>query len=370
MGGNALGFQADRMTPEQFQEVSKDVLDLLEKNFPNVKVGIPISYSGKSSYGDVDVLLSEENIPQKIVEGELDRFYFLQQFAADHFNASFFSISKESISFDYSKINGLRFQVDFILTPKYDFEHHLSYLNYNDLSNIMGRIANSMGLSFGHLGLFYNLREGSNLIDKILLSKDFRANVKFLGFDEEKYSHGFDSLDDMFDFISDSKYFHTSLFELENLNSQARSKVNKRKTHKEFFEYVNTLERSQHTLKGEAEYLEIIKNHFPDLETQIKISMQKKLESLKKKDFLNGFLVKKLTGENGARVGLLIEKTKEKINASGFSIDEFLEKHGEAGFKKLFHEVIPTLPSEKEIIEEKNRFKEKMKLVNSLKFKK
>ncbi|GAF99140.1 unnamed protein product, partial [marine sediment metagenome] len=56
--------------------------------------------------------------------------------------------------------------------------------------------------------------------------------------DYEKYLEGFDEVEDIFQYVIDSKYFNPKIFEYEQLNHQNRTRNKKRKNYELFLQYV------------------------------------------------------------------------------------------------------------------------------------
>ena len=112
---------------------------------------------------------------------------------------------------------GTRFQVDLIQVPTAVFTFALGYFSYNDLGNLLGRIARLHGFKLGHAGLFRPLRAPGNeshFVRDILVTRDWSRALQFLGYDPARWERGFDSMDEMFAFVRDSRAFHPSAFPL------------------------------------------------------------------------------------------------------------------------------------------------------------
>lgn len=112
---------------------------------------------------------------------------------------------------------GARFQVDLIQVPPDVFAFALGYFSYNDLGNLLGRVARLHGFKLGHAGLFRPLRAPGNeshFVRDILVTRDWSRALQFLGYDPARWERGFDSMDEMFAFVRDSRAFHPSAFPL------------------------------------------------------------------------------------------------------------------------------------------------------------
>ena len=136
---------------------------------------------------------------------------------------------------------GTRFQVDLIQVPPDVFAFALGYFSYNDLGNLLGRIARLHGFKLGHAGLFRPLRAPGNeshFVRDILVTRDWPRALQFLGYDPARWERGFDSMDEMFAFVRDSRAFHPSAFPLEHRSHRARVRDRKRPTYTAFLQHL------------------------------------------------------------------------------------------------------------------------------------
>jgi len=124
MGGKALKtvetIRCDRKT---FDKVSNEIIDILNKTFN--KVIIPLFYKNKKTFGDIDILICTDNFSEN-----------MREFIVKNFKPNEIFHNGNCWSFDYKKI-----QIDFITCSSEHFDSNYNYLNYNDLGNFVGRIA-------------------------------------------------------------------------------------------------------------------------------------------------------------------------------------------------------------------------------------
>ena len=147
-------------------------------------------------------------------------------------------------------------------------------------------------LKYGHDGLYLTVYLNSNRKENIFISDDNNKIFEFLGFDYNRYLKGFDTLEEIFDYIIDSKYFDSEMFDLENLNQKDRKRNRKRKTYNQFIEYikVNNINK-RYEFKHKNEYIEDVDKFF----TESKLI--EKLEDLRIKDSINQETNKKFNGK-------------------------------------------------------------------------
>ena len=242
------------------------------------------AYRNKESFGDMDILMNK---------GFFDLLkYNFEQKLKNEFEYQEIYMNNDVWSFDYKE-----FQIDLIFVELKDFNTSIHYYSYNDLGNLMGRIANKFGTRYGHRGLEYKLKSeyGKNcLFENVLLSKDIKKVFEFLGFDYQKFKDGFDTLTEIFDFVISSKYFNKSIFLYENLNHQNRTRNKKRNSYIEFLAYISNKETFEYEFKEEDEYFFYANNFFPEANL-INLKYQN-IEKIKKhqefKIKFNGNLIK------------------------------------------------------------------------------
>ena len=189
------------------------------------------SFKHKMIYNDMDILiqLKTDQNPLEIIK--------------DIFNPSEIYHNGSCFSFDYKEL-----QIDFIITSEENWETSIVYLKYGDLGNLMGRISKPLfGLKYGHDGLVFTIVDEDNnqTYGELVVSKIPKDIFEFLGFDWNKFCIGFNSMEDMFDYVKSSKYFNAKLFDFDELNHQNRTRNRKREGYCKFIEYVKDFPRNE-----------------------------------------------------------------------------------------------------------------------------
>ncbi len=235
MGGNALKtVSTRRLDAEVYHRLATQVADLLRETFGARAEVIP-AYRQKADFGDLDVIVEKEKV---LVPG--DGYEALRAFAEKHGFAREFHANGSVLSYDHrtSASDEAGFQVDLILTPAAEMDAALAYFSYNDLGNLIGRTAHKMGFSYGHKGLLYPYREGTHLFRTIEITSDTDQALTFLGYAPERFHQGFENLQEIFDYVTGSRYFNRDIFLLENRNHASRVRDRKRKTYAGFLEHL------------------------------------------------------------------------------------------------------------------------------------
>ena len=223
MGGNALDIETRRCSKVEYWSIANAISQPLKNN--NIRYFITRCYDEKKDFGDLDVLISTESI-----KSYNDMFDFI----INTYPTTEVSRNKSVISFEYDN-----FQVDFILMDEDCWDTAKIYYSFNDLGNLMGRIAASMGFRYGHDGLRYEYRhpDGGKVL-KMHVSRDPEDIFTFLGFDYHRMRYGFRDLEEIFRYVIYSKFFNKGIFEYSALNHQNRTRNKKRKNYNLFLEYL------------------------------------------------------------------------------------------------------------------------------------
>jgi hypothetical protein len=310
MGGNAMkhvGVETRRMSKKEYYKTVDEVKELLTRYCPYLEMDEVPSYRNKADFGDLDLLVKKDQTNSRPP---------MQQIIRDVFNPKGLVHNSDVISFDY---NG--FQVDVISTSVESYDFALSYYSWNDLGNLIGRVAHKMALKFGHDGLWYYCRNGTHMFRDILVTRDLKQALDLLGFSHERFTQGFDSLQDIFEYVSGSQFFNTKLYLLENRNHRDRTRDKKRKTHMEFLDWleVTPIERQYAHPEDKAEWLPHIFSYFP----QFKIDYNKAQDDLALhqlfKEKYNGELVSAITDLKEKELGMFMHWMRERSEKYDFT---------------------------------------------------
>jgi hypothetical protein len=304
MGGSAIKtVSIKRLPKEEFEPYTRDVVSKLLTKFSYAS---PLRYyHNKPDFGDLDIVmnLSEDKSRDDTTATIIELF-----------NSREIHKNGNTYSFEYKK-----FQVDLIFTKDEDIQSTEFYFSYNDLNNLVGRIAHKFDLKFGFDGLNFVIRDHhGSLFKRILISKDERKIYEFLGLSYGKFLQGFDEVSDIFDFVISSPYFDSEIFNYENLNHQNRTRNKKRKNYAGFLEYLqkHNICKSYPFEKDKSKYIQVIDTYFPEAqlikrldEIQTEFQYQRSL-----REKFNGDLVMKLTGLHGKDLGKFIYNFKKQYH--------------------------------------------------------
>jgi hypothetical protein len=214
-------------------------------------------------------------------------------------------------SFEYKQL-----QIDLIVTKPEHFQSSCNYFAYNELGNLLGRIAHSIGFKLGHDGLTYNFREGgassSHLFANILVTRNWPDILNLLGLSPKTYYDGFDTLEDIYDFVISSPYFCKEIFALENRNHTARVRDEKRSTYTGFLEYIKEKEYDKQAAFSMVQVYDL----FPEFHERLFEVGEEYAASKEFKKRYNGELVSEITGLHGKELGLFMKYVKDYFAGS------------------------------------------------------
>ena len=292
MGGNALkNTQTRRYEREEYFAVAKKVTDILAKQ--GIKCEVIRSYDDKESFGDLDVLVLQTPNLKNLVETK--------------FKPNEMVVNDNVISFNVDQL-----QVDFIQAPELQYDFSRNYFAYNDLGNLLGRVAHKLGLKLGHDCLKYVLRDGTHVIGNIVVTREWDQALRLLHYDPKRYNEGFNSLTDIFEYVLTSKLFDPDIYLLHNRNAESRIRDRKRETYMKFLKYCETLEPPKNKVSvSKQQYLYYLladpnfRSQYLDL---IAENNRKKVLRMK----FNGDIVGAATGFEGKKLGAFMEFVRQR----------------------------------------------------------
>lgn len=305
MGGNATKqYNTIRLDKDTYNKASKLLVNLmnqyLDKPFEIIK-----AYETKDSFGDLDLLSvnNTDDFEKKLLINENGKNVFIHGVVSDGGIKSYaisFKIDNPTDPSVLLKDNWTKpFQLDFIHKSAEDFDFARQYFSFNDLGNFIGRIASGAGFKFGFDGLYKKIyfNEDGDVVDvkslksqrerqelangkpesnkkiEVLITKDFEKAIEFLGFDYPRYTQGFKTLEDIFQYVQESKYFHLENFLLDNRKADVRHRDLKRPNYNMMVDYFRQHDNGDDSLPTYPSTLDLYV-HFSEAENKIKQAVQ------------------------------------------------------------------------------------------------
>lgn len=305
MGGNALkNTETRRYMADEYRDLEVDVVFELRKHITygfqyGIVETIP-AYRTKESFGDMDILYATP-------------LHISDEFIYDKFGSNEIVRNGDVVSFDYKML-----QIDLIRSSFDAINYAKAYFSYNDLGNLIGRIAHKFGLKHGHNGLFLPVRFGTHKATDILLTLDIRVTLDFLGLDYDRFNAGFDTLEDIFEYVASSTYFSPDVYLFDNLNAVSRIRDRKRSTYNAFLKWCENYTGPKWTApEDKSVFIPKILQTF-NVHEEFQATMRDRAIHEIVKDKFNGDVVSRVTGLQGKQLGQMMILLKA---------DPFFEKH-------------------------------------------
>lgn len=327
MGGKALnkyGVFTERKNTEEFNQIG---YELINRVFYDLTLFSSVikCYHTKSDHGDLDLL----------IERTADTNVNWRDYITKAFTPRAIYSNANVHSFDYKD-----FQIDFIIINNEVANTSKTYYSYYPLGNLMGKSFHKFNLSYGWDGLYYKFRNfnGRNS-ENILISTDPKKIFEFGGYDYDRYLQGFETMEEIFEYVIAGKYFDTQRLQLNNLNQIDRKRNRKRGPYNAFLKYLdeNKIDVSYPFSEDKSDYIPMIDNFFPEA------NLLEKLEVLAEKDREDKIIATKFNGDivmsllpilMGRELGAAIQKFKTHLG------DEYREFILKSDFNTIMNEFL------------------------------
>lgn len=300
MGGHALkNYTTNRICRTQYDDLEDRVQFHIDFLFGSGAFRPIRFYHSKPDFGDMDFVLVTDRTNWK------DRI--IDHFGLD--DSRYVSNGPVlSIGIDNFQIDVIHHSVDFA-----DFA--VCYYSFQDLGNLLGRIYHKLGMKLGHDGLWLVVRSPDSenrILDDILLTRDWDTVLDILGVDAYTYWNGFDTLEDIFEYVISSPWFDPDIFLLHNRNHTSRVRDRKRTTYNQFLNHIQGRSGSYqfetasshggHSIR-EPYYSQIVLDRFPWVEDRVSELLERDQFNTQFKTVYNGSIVMELTGLSGKELG-------------------------------------------------------------------
>lgn len=309
MGGNALkNTFTRRYKAAEFRELASNMLRKLREVFAEDTHNISVirSYADKESFGDMDILIApvvgHAYVMSPSAYAETIHTLFGPKDLLRNGNV---------LSFDVHQL-----QIDLIVCKADEYESSCNYFAYNDLGNLLGRLAHSVGVKLGHDGLSYVWRDGTHVFATEVLTRDWSVILDVLGLDFERYTRGFKTKREIFDFVVTSNLFTPEIYLLNNRNNASRTRDRKRETYTEFLLYCEQQFPNYAVptwlSKNKADHLPALFELIPGFaETYARVQSDYEKRQRASKLF-NGSLVSAWTGLQKKELGMFMRYLREQ----------------------------------------------------------
>lgn len=290
MGGKALKQTVTRRySANEYHAILPRIVDKLTNTLYVESVK---AYGEKESFGDADIVV--------VFESDVDPVQLITQ----QFRPNQLVENRSVISFDYEQL-----QVDIIIFSEMSSARFASqYFAFNDLGNFIGRTAHRLGFKFGQTGLHYILRDSDTVqIAELLVTDDFSSALQFLDYDPLIHLRGFDTLDQIFDYVATSRYFEPAQYLLQNRTSEARKRDRVRPSYIAILQYMQTRfdlnEMSEKVPVDRLWHLRRAFETFPQFKRAYDFAIHKHYTHKQYRTNFNGDLIREWYGLSGIELG-------------------------------------------------------------------
>jgi hypothetical protein len=208
MGGKAFTsgptpLDTPRMPPELYHSLRDHCLCLL---FPLYEeVATPIEAPSKTSYGDIDILVSRPKSSPKPPSTQIiaKNLSAVRVFTTPGSHTTSFALPYPNRSDAYV-------QVDVHLCPPGTFHWQLFHQSHGDIWNLLGTTIRPFGLTANDAGLHLRIPEIEELNRKrgmLLMTRQPDEVLDFLGLDPDVYAQPFESVEVMYEFVVACRFF-------------------------------------------------------------------------------------------------------------------------------------------------------------------
>ena len=299
MGGKL--FDLPRMPRAEYLERERAIRAHLDRALDGA-YRIPRYYDHKPDFGDMDVI-----VPTRPDWGEV-RAAIARDLGVTQVKAvgHVFSMA----------FRGL--QTDLFAVPARYLDSMCTFMSFNDVGNLLGRMVRRFGLKYGEQGLSYVYRRAGDEHYRadLPVTQDFARICGFLGLDHDRWLAGFADLDAIFTWATASPYFSVAPY-LDDLTGEMAQRSRHRPTIVRFLDWLRERGLTQRpAFADKASYLPMIAAAFPEaeLERQIEVERAKEARGVALRQKWSGQLVMRLRPElRGEALGAFIQAFRASV---------------------------------------------------------
>lgn len=312
MGGKAFKDAVRINSKEEYQNLFNKQKEMF--NHITNDLYLPRQLTSKTSFGDLDIILSKDCIDQ--VAEKLESLDYPLLIIRNKITEE---ITYNVISYLYDN----KYQVDLIFIDNSFINYAIDYFSFGDQGNISGMLLRKYSVKNSFTGLYFVYRQDNgNYKRDILIFDEYRDYLKLLDLDVQKFDEGFNTQEEVFEWITSSSFFESNIYELKKLNSKRRARDSKREYYTNFLKYLSDKDLPYESNKFLKLDMEDFKQRYVECDLEY--------EELKQfKNKFNGFLVtnlRKLEGEPLGKFMNNFRKEYSKKDILNFTDEELEQK--------------------------------------------
>jgi hypothetical protein len=227
MGGNALKHaKTERKNKIDYLVIKNFIIEQLSKYVTCTAI---IEAPEKENFGDLDILYVHNDS------------YEINSLINEIFNPIEIVNNGPITSFDYDN-----FQIDLMKAmTTTEFNSKMFYFSYGDLGCLMGKMINFYKIKFGDRGLWINITNNidnkfldvkCNIGKELILTNEPSEICNFFDLDYLKWQCGFNTKNEIYEWLASSKYFIKGIFNIEN--GADRKRMENRKMYIDFMKWL------------------------------------------------------------------------------------------------------------------------------------
>jgi hypothetical protein len=298
MGGNIFKNGSTKRQPvREFLDICAKFTGQLKGAFPHLHYEVLRAYANKPDFGNMSVFVLSDG---PSTDGKV--LTFLREITVD---------GKVALNGNRASIAHMGIQTDVTFVPANDYRFALSYHAFNGLGGMLGRVASSLGLTLRDNGMVYKLQDGDQAVAEINVADTWQQALMLLGYSFQRWSAGFESLEDIFDFVSSSEFFDPDLFlDVDPIVEDKRPTVVQL-----FAQYLQAASRPPSNVTTKK--IELLFDRIPGFcKNYTDVSAQWSEHKAEQKVFsskFNGHLVQEWTGRSGRALGDLMQQINQSF---------------------------------------------------------
>lgn len=237
----------------------------------------------------------------------------------DMLSHSFFDITPYARNANvHTFILNHKYKVNFI---KLDKEHHdiaKFYYSYNDFGFILSTLLSyRSNYVLKETGLYYKYQEGKKP-HLIFLTNKLDDILSIVQLDIETYNKGFNTLDELFQYVSLCPIFNSSIFQIDNLKRLDKCHYRISKTYSKFIKW---LSKNEIDAKSYGKLIPAYVKFKDIVELEINSINENTKFAIEFKSKFNGSIVRSLTGLQDKDLAQFISLLKKKYSSEQLMVN-------------------------------------------------
>lgn len=345
MGGHAFSeLNVVRMTADQFETVKKGVIKFLKSALDSEYVDVLPYYKDKTSFGDIDIIITNEDLKRYKEKNGKDFYSHI----GEHLGSPRVADNGAVVSFALpltksesgTPLNYV--QLDLMAHPEENFKKVIQFFGYNDLCILINRFISIpvFNVRYTMNGCEFNVYKGEkddHLLGVVSTVGKLEDYIKLMDLDLDKFKSGFNNKEEIYNFVFNSRYFDTLVYNREiSVNNISEKERQEREVYRNFAYFVNGKKNKKGEILPDPQRL--IYDSFPELKAQSEIFKNEHIFYLNFKKRFNGENISEISGINikDKKLGMLMKSflTYRVLKDNKEFIDQ-VNNMTEEDFKKM-----------------------------------